>query len=390
MLETWQIIIFWLIIDAPYFLYRLIELRFHTKHRKLETYPFISILIPAYNEEECIAKTIKSCLHQSYPNLEIIVIDDGSTDNTFKITKEFHQANIDLFHKKKIVFKLIHQENKGKAKALNTGLQKSIGAFIVTIDADSYLSTKAIETIMPYFIDETIGAVSGNIIGLSKHKILDYIQFIEYELGMQFLKKAQSVTSDIIVTPGAFSVYRHNALNKFEEDTITEDFDTSLNILEKNYKITAASNAICYTQLPLTISDLIKQRIRWQQGGLQVFTKHLFKKKRLTTHIEMFFVFFYSFYGIFPKIMSFVLVPVLFFQTTEIIYLIGIFLIYSSLIFAIEFLFIGKYIKGIKKYTYIPLFIIYYYTIILYSLLIAQIMIFKKQVEWSKLKRYRL
>ena len=215
MLTIWQILMFWIIIDIPYILYRIIEFRFHIKRMKLKEYPYVSILVPAYNEKECITKTLKSCITQSYPNLEIIVIDDGSTDNTLKIAKQFHKEHKAILHKKNIAFKIVHQANKGKAKALNTGLKNSKGLFLMTIDADSYLSTRGIDTIMRYFTDKKIGAVSGNIIGLSKHKILDYIQFLEYELGVQFVKKAQSITGDVTITPGAFSVYKRKALKRF-------------------------------------------------------------------------------------------------------------------------------------------------------------------------------
>ncbi|MDO8508118.1 MAG: glycosyltransferase [Nanoarchaeota archaeon] len=384
MLTIFELIIFWLIFDGPYMLYR--SLLFFAYNRKITALskPRATILIPAYNEELSIEKTLRSCIHQSYPNLEIIVINDGSKDSTAEIVKNF------ILHHRHKNIRLINQENQGKARALNNGLKKANSEFLITIDADSYLHHKSVELLMAKFKSKKVGAVAGNIVALSRHKLLGYIQKMEYEISTHFLRESQSALGAVTVTPGAFSGYRRSALIKFEEGTLTEDFDSSAKVLDRGYEIIIAVDALCYTQVPLNIIDIIKQRIRWQQGGIEVFSKHLFENKRFLVSLEMFLIFFYGFYGLFPKILTFLILPLNLYSFNISTFLFGllIFLIYFTLIWSIKLAVIGM--KDIGYYLIVPLFLIYWYTIILYSILAAQIMVFKKNKRWGTLQRYRM
>ncbi len=218
------------------------------------------------------------------------MINDGSKDDTAQIAESF------FYHNKNNNIKLINQKNKGKARALNTGLKHARSNFIITIDADSYLHHKAVELLMSKFISKNVGAVAGNVVALSKRKLLGYIQKMEYEISTHFLRESQSAIGAVTVTPGAFSGYRRSALVKFEEGTLTEDFDSSAKILDKGYDIIQAQDALCYTQVPLNIKDIVNQRVRWQQGGIEVFSKHSFEEKRFLVSLEMFLIFFYGFY----------------------------------------------------------------------------------------------
>jgi len=391
MLTIGQVILFWLIFDIPYLFYRILELMFPIKRKGPEEHPLVSIIVPAYNEDKCIYRTLKSCMQQSYRSIEIIVVDDGSTDNTIEVVRDFHSKNSPELKRRRISFKFVRQDNGGKARALNNGLKHAHGEFIVTIDADSYLSHKGIENIIRYFVAKDVGAVAGNVMAISKHKVLDYLQYLEYELGIVFLRSAQSFTHDVLVTPGAFSAYRRSALNYFEEGTLTEDFDTSVRIIEKDYKIVQAVDAVCYTQLPMDVHDLIVQRIRWQQGGLQVFAKHFEHKKRILSHLEMFFVFFFGFYGIFPRAISFVVIPsMLLSGGYSVLTVILVFFLYSACILFIQFVMLYRYLKDKRMFAAIPAYIIYNNTLILYSCVMAQVLLFKKEVRWSKLSRYRM
>ncbi|GEM_PF-2016189 len=392
MITVLQLILFWLVIDIPYLLYRIILLFHYSKRIELSGRPLVSVIIPAYNEEVCIEKTLLSCLHQSYHPLEIVVVNDGSTDNTKEVIEKFKRMYEHNIYQKGMKFKVIHQKNQGKARALNTGRIYAHGEYLVTIDADSYLHHLAIERILRYFSSPKVGAVAGNIAAISHGEFLGWMQKVEYELGIYFLRESQAALGDVLVTPGAFSAYRKKAVKKFEEGTLTEDFDSSVRMLERGYKIVMAPDALCYTQVPLSVSDLIKQRIRWQQGGLEVFAKHALHKKRLSASIEWFFLFFFGFYGLFAKLLGLVLIPLVFISGGYLAFLsyLGIFLFYSLFVHSLQFLIASIKSPDKKAVLATPFFIVYYYTIVMYAVLVAQILVFRGRLKWEKLKRYRM
>lgn len=391
MITLLQLILFWIVFDMLYITYRIVLLICHKRKLKFHEHPLVSILIPAYNEEICIEKTLASCVHQTYPNFEIIVINDGSKDKTLEVINSFKEKYRDYLCLRNIPLEIINQKNQGKARALNTGKNKANGEFLVTIDADSYLNSHAIEKIISYFTSGDIGAVAGNIVAISKNRLIGYLQKIEYELGVHFIRNSQSSLGNVIVTPGALSAYRKSATKKFEEGTLTEDFDSSIRILERGYKIVMAPDAICYTQVPLNMGDLIKQRIRWQQGGLEVFSKHLFHPKRLSVSLEWIFLFLFGFYALFSKVLALFAIPLFIISRdyTSLSYFIISFIVYSIIIYTILFSIVTYYSHDKKAIIAVPLFIIYYHTIVLYSVLVAQILVFKggKQ-SWEKIKRY--
>ena len=379
MLTILQLLLFWISFDFVYIIYRAYLLIIQKRKLSSANHSLISILIPAYNEEVCIEKTLKSCLHQTYPRKEVIVVDDGSTDNTLKKVKDFISKNKNTISKKQLTIKTISQKNQGKAKALNTAKRQALGQILVTIDADSHLHSHALDKIIKYFSSKEIGAVAGNVIAVSNKSLLGYLQKIEYELGVHFIRNSQSAIGNVMVTPGALSAYKRDAISHFEEGTLTEDFDSSVRILEKGYKIVMAPDALCYTQVPLSIGQLIKQRIRWQQGGIEVFAKHIFHKKRKSVTIEWIFLFIFGFYALFSKIIALFVVPLFTnYQglTTALTYL-GLFYTYSIIIYVILFSFVYHYSHHKKSILAVPLFIIYYHTIVLYSVLVAQILALK-------------
>lgn len=391
MITLFQLILFWILFDFVYIVYRVSLLIIHKRKLRFHEHPLVSVLVPAYNEEICIEKTLTSCIHQTYPNLEIIVINDGSTDKTLNVVDNFKKKYESYLNYRNIDLRIIDQKNQGKAKALNNGKKQARGEFIVTIDADSYLNSHAIEKIISYFSSEEIGAVAGNVVAVSKHSLLGYLQKIEYELGIHFIRNSQSSLGNVIVTPGALSAYRKSAIKKFEEGTLTEDFDSSIRILEKGYKIVMAPDAVCYTQVPLNISDLIKQRVRWQQGGLGVFSKHSFHKKRFSVSLEWTFLFLFGFYALFSKVLALFAIPLFLISSdyTSLSFFIISFFVYSLFIYGILFSIVAHYSHDKKAVLAVPLFIIYYHTIVLYSVLVAQILAFKGGSQsWEKIKRY--
>ncbi|MEM2479014.1 MAG: glycosyltransferase family 2 protein [Candidatus Pacearchaeota archaeon] len=227
-----------------------------------ESLPKVSIIVPAYNEEKNIAKTLRNLLKLKYDRkkLEIIVVDDGSNDRTYKIAKKFSKFGIKIFRK----------PNGGKASAINYGIRKAKGEFIATLDADSYPEKDALLKVMPYFYDKSVVAVTSSILVQKPRNFWERIQYAEYLFGV-FLRNAFSVKNALYVTPGPLSVYRAWFFKKhgpFDEKNICEDTEIAFRIQSLNYKIENAVDAKVYTIPPKSFKSLFKQRLRWYRGFL--------------------------------------------------------------------------------------------------------------------------
>jgi cellulose synthase/poly-beta-1,6-N-acetylglucosamine synthase-like glycosyltransferase len=238
--------------------------------------PFVSILIPAWNEAKGITNSIKSALKIDYPKnkLEIIIVDDGSIDDTYKIACKL---------KSKVVRVFRHLKNKGKGAALNLALSKAKGEIVVTMDADNtYVEKDALKHMVAYFANPRVMCVAP-IIAIYKPKgILQRIQQIEFLLGV-FLRKAFASAEAIHITPGAFSAYRKSFFNKyggFALNNLTEDLEAALRIQTHNYIIENSLNAKVYAFAPNKFKTALIQRKRWYIGLLRNLWsyKHLFSK----------------------------------------------------------------------------------------------------------------
>jgi cellulose synthase/poly-beta-1,6-N-acetylglucosamine synthase-like glycosyltransferase len=239
--------------------------------------PFVSIIIPMWNEAKGIAGTIKSALEIDYPKnkLEIIVIDDGSTDESYKIASKLKSKRVRVFK---------HLKNKGKGAAMNTGISKAKGEIIVTMDADNtHVKPNALKHMISYFDNPKVHCVSPIIAVYKPKGILQRIQQVEYMLGA-FLRKAFSSMNAIHITPGAFSAYRKSFFNKhggFDEDNLTEDLEIALRIQSNNYIIKNSLKANVFAVAPKKFKALLLQRRRWYTGLLRNLWdyKHLFSRK---------------------------------------------------------------------------------------------------------------
>lgn len=224
---------------------------------KLSFFPALSIIIPAFNEEKNISKTIKSVLNQDYPKdkLDVIVVNDGSTDKTSKIIKKFRKI------------KIINQKRQGKAVALNTGLKHVKTDLVGFIDADSYLLKNALKNMVGYFEMNRVGSVMGTIKVDRPKKILERLQRIEYLL-FGFMKRLFSFSDGNYVTPG-FAIFKTNLLKKtggFEKNNPSEDMEIALKIQNMGFKIKNAINAVACTKVPNDFKRFVDQRIRWYRG----------------------------------------------------------------------------------------------------------------------------
>lgn len=235
----------------------------------------ISIIVPAYNEENIIKSTIKSLLNIDYPKnkMEIIVVDDGSKDRTYEIVKQYRSKNL----------RVLRKENGGKASALNFGLNHAKNEFVAIVDADTILEKTAIKKCMNYFDEKDVAAVTSHILVKNTGTWLGKLQNIDLMV-ISMLRKTQEFINAINATPGPLSIYRKNILLKvggFDENNITEDVEIAWRLINNNYKIRMAFDAMSYSILPSNIKSLWKQRTRWVIGGIQTFWKYancLFKQ----------------------------------------------------------------------------------------------------------------
>lgn len=243
--------------------------------KELKSIKSVTIAIPSYNEENNIRPTIQSALDLDYPHdqLEVIVVNDGSTDRTEAIAKEIIQEN----PARNIV--LISQSNKGKGSALNAALSQAKGELFTCLDADSFVEKSALKQMVPYFDNEAVGVVLPLMKVKDPKGLLQKVQWCEYLLNL-FYKSIMGKIDCVHVAPGPFSVFRKKALievNGFAEKNLTEDFEVSLKLQEKNYKLIQLLGPQVYTLAPDTLKGFYKQRNRWYKGTMI----NLFNYKRL-------------------------------------------------------------------------------------------------------------
>jgi cellulose synthase/poly-beta-1,6-N-acetylglucosamine synthase-like glycosyltransferase len=275
------IAIFVSIYTTVYFFLTLLDYRKEIrKTNTLKSFPGVTIVIPAYNEEETLAGTIDSVLNLDYPKdkLKIIIVDDGSTDKTPIIGKKYAKLENVSFYSK---------PNGGKHTALNLALDKCTTEYVGSLDADSYVDKNALKRIMLYFEDdEQIMAVTPAMKIYNPQTVLQHIQRVEFLIGI-LLRKVFSFLESIHVTPGPFTIYKKEFFKKYgyyRKAHQTEDIEIALRIQAKNYRIENCVDAFVYTHGPKKFIPLKKQRIRWYIGFLSnvMDYKELFKREHGT------------------------------------------------------------------------------------------------------------
>jgi cellulose synthase/poly-beta-1,6-N-acetylglucosamine synthase-like glycosyltransferase len=239
----------------------------------------VSIIVPAYNEEVTIATTIKSLVKQTYHDLEIIIVNDGSVDNTYQIAKKFEGK----FEGKDI--RVFSKRNAGKSQALNYAIDRSSGDLIMCVDADSKLDNTAVELMARYFNDNEIVAVAGSVFVNNRVNVLTKLQALEYIEGLNMVRNGQAFLKLVNIIPGPIGMFRKESVIEvggYKDDTFAEDADLTLRLIKKNYKIEFEADAVSRTEAPEGLLDLLKQRYRWTRGILQSIRKHrrsLFSKE---------------------------------------------------------------------------------------------------------------
>ncbi|MFM9911174.1 MAG: polysaccharide deacetylase family protein [Chitinophagaceae bacterium] len=249
----------------------------------LKEFPAVSIIVPAYNEELNAVKTIENLLMQDYPNFNIVFVDDGSKDKTYRYV-------LDTFLGRDKV-NVLTKPNGGKASALNFGISRTTNEYVICIDADTQLKTDAVTQLMKRFmvagsskdfslgggLEGDVGAVAGNVKVGNENTILTKWQSIEYTTAQNFDRRAFDLINCITVVPGAIGAFKKEAIEKaggFTTDTLAEDCDLTIRILRNGYRVVNCTEAVAITEAPETVKQFMKQRFRWSYGIMQSFWKN--------------------------------------------------------------------------------------------------------------------
>jgi cellulose synthase/poly-beta-1,6-N-acetylglucosamine synthase-like glycosyltransferase/peptidoglycan/xylan/chitin deacetylase (PgdA/CDA1 family)/spore germination protein YaaH len=234
--------------------------------------PRIGVLIPAYNEEKVIVRTVRSVLNSDYANLHIIVIDDGSSDRTAQVASQAFTAEIAAGH-----VQVLTKPNGGKAAALNYALDRLTEEVYVGIDADTVIAPDAISKLIPHFEDPLIGAVAGNAKVGNRVNLWTRWQALEYITSQNFERRALDLFNVVVVVPGAIGAWRTGpvkAVGGYPINTVAEDADLTMALLEMGLKVVYEDRSLAFTEAPIDVKGLMRQRFRWSFGILQAVWKH--------------------------------------------------------------------------------------------------------------------
>ncbi len=235
----------------------------------------VSVIVPAYNEKECIANTLESLAKSTHP-IEIIVVDDGSTDDTSQIARDaarsFGMTNV----------RVIRQENAGKPAALNNGVRSASYDIVVMMDGDTVFEPDAVHQLVQPFADPEVGAVAGNAKVGNRNTIIGAWQHIEYVMGFNLDRRMYDLLRCMPTIPGAIGAFRRDAVLEvggMSEDTLAEDTDITIAMHRGGWRVVYQEHARAWTEAPASLKQLWSQRYRWSYGTMQALWKH---RKSLT------------------------------------------------------------------------------------------------------------
>lgn len=251
-------------------------------------WPFVSILVPGFNEAPTIQATIRTLLAIDYPHFEVLVLDDGSTDGMADVARAYEGKHGPG------ECRVLTKPNGGKWSALNFGLQHARGEYVLCVDADTTFEANALALLVRRMAaDPTVGAVAGNVVVRNLVNVLAYCQALEYVYANAIFRLPQHDNGMVMCVPGPIGLFRRSALDQvtarygalpagsppghfagpYQHDTFCEDFDLSLAMLALGWRIEYEPRARCHTEVPEHLVGLISQRYRWSRGTLQVMRK---------------------------------------------------------------------------------------------------------------------
>ena len=235
--------------------------------------PRVAVLIPAYNEELVIVRTVRSVMMSTYKNLRIVVIDDGSKDRTSQLAIDAYPKEIESGR-----LTVLRKPNGGKAEALNFALEQTDEEIYIGIDADGVIAHDAISRLVCHFANPKIGAVAGNAKVGNRVNLWTRWQALEYITSQNFERRALDLFDVVMVVPGAIGAWRTAAVRAgagYHSNTVAEDADLTMNLLEQGYSVIYEDQALAFTEAPVNMDGLMRQRFRWSFGILQAVFKHL-------------------------------------------------------------------------------------------------------------------
>ena len=354
--------------------------------------PAVTVIVPAYNEAEVLDDAIEALLGLDYPVYEVIIVDDGSTDNTVTLARQWEgrhgSADVRVFTK----------ANGGKATALNSGIAQAKYSFVLCMDADSSIEPQTLRVVMPHFEDPSVGAVAGNVKIVNRDHWLARLQALEYIEGLNMPRRAQGFIGAVNIVPGPVGVFRLEALHEvggYDVDTFAEDADLTLKLITNGWKIIYEDSAIAWTQGPTSLVDLIQQRYRWTRGILQAIRK----RKRILVRpfpdfplwlsaVEM------AFEGIVWPVLN--VYAHLFFAVVALLYGMGELLLYWWILLTLLDLVVALITVSMEEEELglVPYAIIYRFFFILFldvtKMLAAVEEAFNLGMDWGKLRRISL
>jgi poly-beta-1,6 N-acetyl-D-glucosamine synthase len=236
-----------------------------------DRHPLVTVILPAYNEGPVIEASIHSAMKQNYPNYEVIVVNDGSTDDTYSrataLVPQYGAARL----------RVLTQANGGKASALNRAISFARGELIVCSDADSRLDPDSLRNMAKHFADPRTAAVAGSVKVANRVNMLTKLQALEYIEGLNLVRAAQSFFGLVGIIPGPIGMFRRSVLEElggYRSDTYAEDCDLTFRIMLAGGRMRYENEAVAWTEAPEDIMALFKQRYRWGRGILQAMIKH--------------------------------------------------------------------------------------------------------------------
>ena len=363
---------------------------FTENYQRDDTLPLISLIVPAYNEALVIQPALRNLLTLEYPDYEVIVVDDGSTDDTYALASQVSRES------SRVHVRVVTKKNGGKADALNTGIAVARGEFVMCMDGDTKLSKNALRAMIRHFDDPRVGGVAGNVRILNRENFLTKTQALEYIEGLAMVRKAQSFVRTVNIIPGPCAMFRKSvvrSLGGYDTDTFAEDCDITLKLVVGGYHIAYEPLAVAWVETPSRMLDLLKQRYRWTRGILQAMRKHryVFKhplKSGFLTSMTLWYMFFEGILWPISNILGHV-----FFAYIGLKHGVVSFVVFWWLQLTLLDVIAASYCVILEKedprlILYAPLFRIYYMSIIDVAKVLATIEEIKgTRMTWGKLER---
>ncbi|MFE2685867.1 glycosyltransferase [Streptomyces mirabilis] len=226
----------------------------------------VSVLVPAYNEAKCIENTVRSLMASEHP-IEVLVVDDGSSDGTARIVEDLLLPNV----------RVVRQHNAGKPAALNRGLAKARHDIVVMMDGDTVFEPATVRELVQPFADPSVGAVAGNAKVGNRDSLIGAWQHIEYVMGFNLDRRMYDILGCMPTIPGAVGAFRRSALERvggMSDDTLAEDTDITMALHRDGWRVVYAEKARAWTEAPESVQQLWSQRYRWSYGTMQAIWKH--------------------------------------------------------------------------------------------------------------------